>query len=146
MKTIILGSDHAGVQLKAVLSAYLQPEYQILDVGTNSSASCHYPLLAKDLALKVLEKKCLGILICGSGLGMSMAANRIQGIRAALCTNEYLARMSREHNNANVLCLGERVIGIDLAKSIVDSFLSAEFAQGRHQIRVDLLEELAPRV
>ncbi len=137
---IVMGSDHAGFPLKQELMEYLKDKgMEVQDVGTHSQKSCDYPVYAKELCRKVLEFNTLGILVCGSGVGMSMAANKVEGIRAALCTNEYLARMTRRHNNANVLCLGGRVTGIDLAKAIVDAFVSNDFEGGRHQHRIDLM-------
>lgn len=140
--TIIFGSDHAGVDLKSALIDQLKADYKVIDVGPSQKASCDYPVYAKKLCLKVLELQSPGILICGSGIGMSMAANRIRGVRAALCLNEYMAAMSRMHNDANVLCLGQRIVGVGLAKSIVQAFLAAGFEGGRHQKRVDLIEEV----
>ncbi len=142
-KTVIFGSDHAGIDMKNVLMDHLADTGfgNIIDVGTAHKASCDYPVYAKKLCRKVREHQSPGILVCGSGIGMSMAANRIKGIRAALCMNEYMARMSRMHNNANVLCLGSRILGTDLAKGIVDVFLSASFEGGRHQARIDLIED-----
>jgi ribose 5-phosphate isomerase B len=138
---IILGSDHAGFPLKQELVAHLKDrDIPVLDIGTHSLDSCDYPVYAQDLCKEVLAQNTLGILVCGSGVGMSMAANKVAGIRAALCTNEYLARMTRRHNNANVLCLGGRVTGIDVAKAIVDAFLDNDFEGGRHQRRIDLME------
>ncbi len=141
-KTIVFGSDHAGLMLKKALMDHLGPDWNKLDVGPLEYKSCDYPQYAAKVCSLVLVHGCPGILICGSGIGMSMAANRFQGIRAALCANEYMARMSRMHNNANILCMGERVIGVDLAKSIMDVFLQSSFEGGRHQKRVELLEEL----
>lgn len=140
---IVFGSDHAGLNLKKFLMERLDEKYKIIDVGPGDAASCDYPVYAYRLCNKVLEMQSPGILICGSGIGMSMTANRVKGIRAALCLNEYMARMSRMHNDANVLCLGERIVGIDLAGSIVDAFLSSSFEGGRHQKRIDLIEEVA---
>lgn len=139
-RTLVFASDHAGFVLKSALMEHLGDGWEKVDVGTQDGTSCDYPVYAKKACQKVLELNCLGILICGSGIGMSMAANRFQGIRAALCANEHMARMSRMHNNANILCMGERIIGSDLAKSILEVFLQAEFEGGRHQKRVELLE------
>jgi ribose 5-phosphate isomerase B len=144
MRTIVFGSDHAGFGLKNILMEHLQGRCQAVDVGTHSLDSCDYPLVAGDLAREVLARQAMGILICGSGIGVSMAANRHPGIRAALCANEYMARMSRMHNDANVLCMGERIIGVDLAKAIADAFLATGFEGGRHQRRVDLIDAPAP--
>lgn len=142
MNTLILGSDHAGFTLKSVLKEHLQAHFEIIDVGAHCLESCDYPVVAASLGAEVLGRRALGILICGSGIGVCMAANKMPGIRAALCVNEYMARMSRQHNDANVLCLGERIIGVDLAKAIADAFLAASFEGERHQRRVDLLEAL----
>lgn len=139
--TVIFGSDHAGYPLKEYLKEYLSAKgYHVEDEGPDSEASCDYPIFAQKVCQRVLDEKVLGVLICGTGIGMSMSANKIKGIRAALCTNEYLARLTRQHNNANVLCLGQRVTGIGLAASIADAFLEAEFEGGRHQRRLDLME------
>ena len=145
-RTIFIASDHAGVNLKSQLSAHLiAAGHTVQDMGTHSKDSCDYPAYAEKVCAAVLaDESALGILICGSGIGMSMAANRIPGIRAALCVNEYLARMTRLHNDANVLCLGERVIGQGLAASIVDAFMDTAFEGGRHQRRVDLIESCRP--
>lgn len=144
MRTIVFGSDHAGFGLKNILMEHLKDRCEAIDVGTHSLDSCDYPLVAGRLAREVLERQAHGILICGSGIGVSMAANRFAGIRAALCANEYMARMSRMHNDANVLCMGERIIGVDLAKAIADAFLDTAFEGGRHQRRVDLIDTQAP--
>ncbi len=140
---IVLGSDHAGFVLKGQLAAHLEGQgYHVEDLGTHSPASCDYPLIAAAVARQVQGGGAMGILICGSGIGMSMAANRFPGVRAALCTNEYLARMSRRHNDANILCLGERVIGVDLAKAITEAFVSTPFEGDRHLRRIQTLESL----
>lgn len=140
MTPIVFGSDHAGFNLKSILKEHLGTGREIVDVGTHSPDSCDYPEIAAKLARMVLERRALGILICGSGIGVSITANRFPGIRAALCSNEHMARMSRIHNDANVLCLGERIIGVDLAKAIATAFLEAGFEGGRHQRRVDLID------
>jgi len=140
---VIFGSDHAGFNLKEVLKKHVEAMgFECVDVGTDSLSSCDYPQFAFKLCDLVIVKNCLGILICGTGLGMSMAANRRQGIRAALCSNEYMARMTRLHNNANVLCLGERWMGQGLAESIAETFLITQFEGGRHQRRIDLFDNL----
>lgn len=140
MGVIFVGSDHAGLALKTLLATYLADRFSICDAGTHSADSCDYPVIADALCSQVRQSAGLGILVCGSGIGMSMAANRHPGIRAALCTNEYMARMSRLHNNANVLCLGERIIGVDLARAIVDAFVQTSFEGGRHEHRVGLID------
>lgn len=142
---IVLGSDHAGFALKNLLKAHMESlGHSVEDEGTYSQVSCDYPDIAAAVAKKVQAGGVLGILVCGSGVGMSMAANRFPGVRAALCTNEYLARMSRQHNNANVLCLGERIIGVDLAKAIAEVFVATAFEGGRHLRRVEAMEQLHP--
>ena len=147
-KTVFIGSDHAGLTLKAALVAHLtESGHAVIDLGPTEAKSVDYPDFAKAVCAKVLDTpEAAGILICGTGIGMSIAANRMAGIRAAVCLNEYLARMTRMHNDANVLCLGERVIGVGLAFSIADVFLATPFEGGRHQRRVDLIESccLAP--
>jgi len=145
-KTVFIGSDHAGLALKASLAAHMAAAgHTVADLGPQDAASVDYPDFARAVCAKVLETPgAAGILVCGTGIGMSMAANRIPGIRAALCTNEYLARMTRLHNDANVLCLGERVLGAGLAAAIADVFLDAAFEGGRHQRRVDLIETCRP--
>ncbi len=140
---IILGSDHAGFFLKSICLDHLRGKgCTCEDLGTDSGiTSCDYPIFAAKVCERVLETGGVGLLICGAGLGMSMAANRFSGIRAALCWNEFTARVSREHNNANVLCLGARVIGPGLALDILDVFLRTGFEGGRHQQRIQLFDE-----
>ncbi len=140
---IAIGSDHAGLDLKEHIKSYLlDKKFEVIDVGTNEKTSTDYPIYARAVCKKIQKNEAdLGILICGSGIGMSITANKFKKVRAALCTNEYMARMSRAHNNANVLCMGERVIGKDLAISIVEAWLSASFEGGRHERRVSLISE-----
>ncbi|MGC8602800.1 MAG: ribose 5-phosphate isomerase B [Desulfomonilaceae bacterium] len=144
MAHVLIGSDHAGFFLKELIKQKLTTEgYSVIDVGCFSESSCDYPVFAADLCKQIQNGAATrGILICGTGIGMSMAANRAKGIRAALCANEYQARMSRAHNNSNVLCLGSRVLGQDLAFSILEVWLKTEFEGGRHKRRVDLIESL----
>jgi ribose 5-phosphate isomerase B len=143
-KTIIIGSDHGGFNLKKHLVAALESwGVNVLDLGPDCAESCDYPEFAAKVAQKVLDGEGLGILICGTGLGMSMAANRFSGVRAAVCTNEFMARMCRAHNDANVLCLGERVIGIGTAEGIVKAYLETEFEGDRHKRRIDLIETVS---
>ena len=144
-RTIFIGSDHAGFALKESLKNHLSAAgHTVIDLGPEAATSCDYPVFAQKVCARVLKENALGVLVCGTGIGMSMAANRVAGIRAALCSNEYLARMTRLHNNANVLCLGERVIGPGLAASIADVFMATDFEGGRHQRRIDLFDP-APR-
>lgn len=141
---IHMASDHAGFGLKSALMLRLASlGYDLEDHGTHSTESCDYPTYAQRLSHALLQHRDrgdLGILVCGTGIGMSIMANRMPGIRAALCTNEFQARATRQHNNANVLCLGERVTGTGLAFSIVDAFLDTAFEGGRHQRRIDLID------
>lgn len=144
MKTIAFGCDHGGYELKAAVINHLREAgYQVIDCGCDSTASVDYPIYADKVCTAITEGKAdLGILICGTGLGMSMAANKHAGIRAAACENTFSARMTREHNDANVLCMGARVIGAGLCLDMVDLFVTTEFAGGRHQKRVDMLNAL----
>ena len=117
--------------------------YEVLDVGTNSSQSCDFPVFAHAVCKNVQDGVTeLGILICGTGIGMSMAANKHHGIRAAVCSDTFSARLTRMHNNANVLCFGARVVGIGLALDLVDNFLDAEFEGGKHQRRIDMVNAI----
>ena len=141
---LLIGADHGGVELKEIISEHLKNKgYELTDVGTFTTDSVDYPDIAKDLCTKLLNKEAeFGILICGTGIGISISANKFNGIRAALCTDEFSARDTRAHNDANVLCLGGRVVGPELAKSICDAFLSGSFEGGRHKIRVDKITAL----
>ncbi len=138
---IILGSDHGGYSLKNIIIAHLeQQSIEVEDMGCYSEDSCDYPIIAKAVAEKVLLTGSKGILVCGTGIGMSISANKFKGIRAALCSDTYSARMTRKHNNSNILCLGERVVGNGLAIDIVDTWIGTEFEGGRHKRRIDMLE------
>ena len=137
-KKIVIGCDHAGLILKQKVVAHLKDRgIEVIDVGTQTAESCNYV----DFAHAVCETV-TGILVCGTGIGMSMAANKHAGIRAAVCENTFSARMTRLHNDANVLCMGERVIGYGLACDIVDLFVDTEFLGGRHAVRVQALNDL----
>jgi ribose 5-phosphate isomerase B len=138
MSRIHIACDHAGFDLKNELSAYLKEKgFEVCDHGAHSSERCDYPVYANAVCKAVLEEGGQGLLICGTGIGMSMAANRYAGIRAAVCACEFQAQAAREHNNANVLCLGARVTGSGLAVSIAGIFMSTAFAGGRHSARID---------
>lgn len=138
-KIIVLASDHAGYILKDQLKDYIEElGYETLDLGTNSGESVDYPVFGQKLAGAIADGRATkGVLVCGSGIGISIAANRNPAVRAALCTNGLMARLSRQHNDANVLALGERLTGIEVAKDCVDNFLNTEFEGGRHQRRID---------
>ena len=134
---IIIGNDHAGVEFKNTIMKHLEEQgHEVVNVGTDT---LDYPDIAKSVAEKVLaEEGNLGIIICGTGIGISIAANKVEGIRAALCHNEFTARMARLHNNANIVALGARVIGDELGKAIVDTFITTEFSnEERHIKRIE---------
>ncbi len=140
---IIIGSDHAGFDLKERCKSHLEGlgKYRVEDIGVFNKESSDYPNVAHKVSHAVAEGEfSRGILICGSGIGMSMVANRYKGVRAALCHNLYMARMARMHNDANILAMGERVIGWGLALEMVDVFLNTDFEGGRHQLRVDQID------
>lgn len=140
---IIIGSDHAGFDLKEACRFFLEglAEYDVEDVGVYNRDSADYPDIAHKVSSAVSAGKFIrGILICGTGLGMSMVANRHKGVRAALCHDLYTARLSRAHNDANLLCMGGRVIGVGIALEMVELFLKTPFEGGRHQRRIDLIE------
>ncbi len=145
MKKIYIGADSAGYALKSELAAHLKENgYEVIDCGTDSDESCHYPIFANNVceAVKLDIGGSYGVLVCGTGIGMSMCANKHKGIRAALCSDTYSARMTRRHNDANVLCMGARVIGSCLAIDILDAFLDSEFEGGRHALRVDMMMDI----
>ncbi|MBO6937841.1 MAG: ribose 5-phosphate isomerase B [Deltaproteobacteria bacterium] len=139
---VFLGSDHAGFALKEVLEAALgELGHEAVDLGAHSTESVDYPDFGHRVAEAVLENEgSVGVLVCGSGIGISMSANRHAGIRAALCHEPWSAEMARRHNDANVLCMGERVIGQGLARAVLEAFLAAEFEGGRHARRVGKIE------
>jgi ribose 5-phosphate isomerase B len=142
---IVIGCDHAGFNIKsAVVAHVLEKGYDVVDVGTYSTDSCHYPNIASAACKKILDGECaLGILICGTGIGMSIAANKHKGIRAACCSDTFSARLTREHNDANMLCFGERVVGVGLALDLVDEFLDATYLNnGNHVTRVAMLKDI----
>ncbi len=138
---VVIGSDHAGVALKAVLADHMRSRgIEVLDLGPDSTASVDYPDYAKAVCTEVLARQAPGVLVCGSGIGMSMTANRFPGIRAAVCALAYQAKVTRLHNDANVLCLGERITGQGAALDILDTFLDTPFEGGRHLRRVGKIE------
>ncbi len=141
-KTIAIGADHAGYLYKARLIEHLKSKgFEVVNVGTDTADSVDYPVFADKVCDCVASgKAAFGILICGTGIGMSMASNKHKGIRAALCTDLVMAEYTRLHNNANVLCLGARIIACEMAEMIADKFLETEFEGGRHQRRIDLFD------
>ena len=141
---IAIGCDHAGFDLKQDIVAYLHKlGVECYDFGVYDKAPADYPSIAKEVALAVADHEFdKGIIICGSGLGVCIVANKVVGIRAVTCHETYSARVSRTHNDANVLTMGARVIGVDLAKDVVLTWLKTEFEGGRHQVRVSMIEEI----
>lgn len=144
---IAIGNDHSAVELKEIISDFLREKgHEVLNLGTDTTESCDYPVYGEKVGRAVVSGEAdLGIAICGTGLGISLAANKVKGVRACVCSEPYTAVMSRRHNNANVLCFGARVVGSELAKMIVEQWLAAEFEGGRHQRRVDLIMEIENR-
>jgi ribose 5-phosphate isomerase B len=144
MNKIIIGCDHGGLELKNEIISHLNKRgIEAVDVGTYTLDSCNYPDYAEALCTRIQSGEFeRGILVCGTGIGMSMAANKHKGIRAACCSDTFSARMTRMHNDANVLCLGGRVVGAGLACDMVDLFIDTEFEGGRHATRVAMLSEL----
>ncbi len=136
---VVIGSDHGGFELKEVLKSHLiEKGFEVLDVGAYNTNSVDYPDIAACACEKVINNECSwGVLVCGTGIGISIAANKVPGIRCALVSNEYSAEMTKRHNNANMLAFGGRVTGPDLAKNILDAYINAEFEGGRHQKRID---------
>jgi ribose 5-phosphate isomerase B len=141
---LVIACDHAGYDLKENVKKYLSEQgHSVIDCGTNSTESCDYPVFANHLCKKIQNGEAdLGILVCGTGIGMSMAANKHRGIRAACCSDTFSARLTRNHNNANVLCLGARVLGAGLALDLVNAFVDAEFEGDRHTKRLSLIEDI----
>ena len=144
---IVLANDHSAVDMKKEILAHLEEEgYQVIDIGTNSPESCDYPVFGERAGKMVASGEAdLGILICGTGVGISLAANKVKGVRACVCSEPYSAKLSRMHNDTNILAFGARVVGTELAKMIVDEWLAAEFEGGRHKRRVDMIMEIEKR-
>lgn len=141
---LAIGNDHVAVEMKREIRAHLEAKgIEVLDVGTDSSESFHYPVSGYRVAKLVAEGEVDGgVLICGTGVGISLAANKVKGIRACVCSEPYTARLSKQHNNSNIIAFGARVIGIEMARMIVDEWLDAEFEGGRHQTRIDMIAEI----
>ena len=140
---IALASDHAGFELKEAIKKHLlDNNYDIIDMGTNSKNSCDYPIFAKKAAHAVATGQCeKGIVCCGTGIGVSIVANKVKGIRCALCTSEFTAEMAKRHNNANMVAFGARVSETEDVLRMVDVWLNAQFEEGRHQRRIDMMED-----
>lgn len=144
MEKIAIASDHGGYELKEAIVGFLMGmEIEVLDLGTNSSESVDYPEYGEKCARVVVEGEATrGIVVCGTGIGISIAANKVKGIRCALCTSQQMAELSRRHNDANVLALGGRTTDIATAMTIVNTWLFTDFEGGRHQRRIDMIEEI----
>lgn len=143
-KRIVLSSDHAAIETRQVIAAHIEKQgWEVVDIGPTTPESTHYPKHGAAAAQRVASGDCaLGIVLCGTGQGIMLAANKVKGIRCGVCSDTFSARMIRQHNNANMLSLGVRVIGEGLALDIVDAFLGAEFEGGRHATRVDMIDAL----
>ena len=141
---IAIGNDHTAVDMKKHIVKYLEDRgYELLNFGTDTEDRVDYPIYGKRVADAVAGGECeLGILICGTGIGISLAANKVKGIRAAVCSEAYSARLTRQHNNANIIAFGARVVGMATAEMIVDEFLSAKYEGGRHQGRIDMISAI----
>jgi len=144
MKKLAIGNDHVAVEMKKEIMAYLQEKgYELINVGTDVPGSFDYPISGYKVAKMVAAGEVDGgILICGTGVGISLSANKVKGIRCCVCSEPYSAKLSKQHNNTNIIAFGARVVGVELAKMIVDSWLEAEFEGGRHQRRVDMIKEI----
>ena len=144
---LAIGNDHAAVELKQEIMEYVQSlGHEVTNFGTDSNESCNYPEYGEKVGRAVAagEYDC-GILICGTGVGISIAANKVKGVRAAVCSDTATARLVKQHNNANIIAFGARIVGSELAKDIVKAYLDAEFLGGRHQTRIDMISEIENR-
>ncbi len=139
-----IGNDHAAIDLKnEIVNHLIEKGYEVVNYGINEGEKIDYPLIGEEVGNAVVNKEVdLGILICGTGVGISLAANKVNGVRACVCSEPYSASLSRRHNNTNIIAFGARVVGDELAKMIVDSWLEAEFEGGRHQRRIDIFKEI----
>ena len=139
-----IGNDHVAVELKNIIKEHLEQQgHEVVDFGTNSTERFDYPISGYAVGKAVASGDVdLGVLICGTGVGISLAANKVHGVRACVCSEPYSAKLSREHNNTNIIAFGTRVVGPELAKMIVDEWLGAEFQGGRHQRRIDMIAEI----
>lgn len=144
---IAIGNDHAAVDLKNEIKTYLEElGHEVVDLGTNTKDSCNYPEYGEKVGRAVVagEVEC-GVLICGTGVGISIAANKVKGVRAAVCSEPTTARLVKEHNNANIIAFGARIVGDETAKEIVKAYLDAEFLGGRHETRIHMIQEIENR-
>ena len=145
--TIAMGNDHSAIELKNIIKEFVESKgYEVIDFGTNTPESCDYPVFGEKVGRAVASGEAdLGIVICGTGVGISLAANKVKGIRACVCSEPYTAKLSKMHNNSNVLAFGARVVGSEMAKMITEEWLDAKYEGGRHQRRVDMLMEIENR-
>ena len=141
---IAIGNDHAAVELKNIIKEHLEAQgHEVINVGTDTNASCDYPVYGEKVGRLVASGEAeAGVLICGTGVGISIAANKVKGVRACVCSEPYTAKLSKMHNNSNIIAFGARVVGSEMAKMIVDTWLETEYEGGRHQRRVDLLDAI----
>ncbi|MBR2702316.1 MAG: ribose 5-phosphate isomerase B [Erysipelotrichaceae bacterium] len=141
---LAIGNDHVAVEMKKEIKEYLEEKgYEVINVGTDSSERFNYPVSGYKVARMVADGEVDGgILICGTGVGISLSANKVHGIRACVCSDPYTAKLSKQHNNTNIIAFGARVIGIETAKMIVDEWLNAKYEGGRHQVRIDMIKEI----
>ncbi len=144
---IVIANDHAAVDMKQEVAAYLTEKgHEVINVGTDTKESCNYPEFGEKAARMVASGKAdCGVLICGTGVGISLAANKVKGIRAAVCSEPVTARLTKQHNNANMIAFGARIVGMETAKAILDAYLDTEFEGGRHQKRIDMIHEIEAR-
>lgn len=145
---LVIGNDHAAVELKNEIKAYLEEKgYEVINIGTDTHDSCNYPEYGEKAGRMVAAGEVDGgVLICGTGVGISIAANKVKGVRAAVCSEPVTARLVKEHNNANIIAFGARIVGSEMAKAIVDAWLDAEYiGSGRHERRVNMIEEEAAK-
>ena len=142
-----IANDHSGIEMKQEITAFLQERgHEVVNFGTDKNESCDYPIYGEKVGRAVASGEVdRGILICGTGLGISLAANKVHGVRAVVCSEPCTARLSRQHNDANALAFGARIVGLELAKMIVETWLAAEFEGGRHKRRVDMIMEIEDR-
>lgn len=141
---IAIGNDHAAVELKNHIKKYIEAMgHTVINFGTDTNDSCDYPVYGEKVGRAVANGECdLGVLICGTGIGISISANKVRGVRAAVCSEPYSARLTRQHNNANIIAFGSRVVGPAMAEMIVEEFLNTEYEGGRHQKRLDMITEI----
>lgn len=141
---IAIGNDHAAVEMKFEIKKYLEEKgHEVVNFGTDTNDSCDYPIFGKKVADAVASGECdCGVLICGTGVGISIAANKVKGIRAAVCSDPVTAELTKRHNDANIIAFGARIVGIETAKKIVDAYLETEYEGGRHQNRIDIISDI----